>query len=77
MPAPQDIRPRTPTVEVVDDEMAAILRTKTGAQRLAIAAGMFRSARTLVEQAVRHDHPGWSDDAVRREVSRRLSHGTA
>ena len=33
-------------IEVIDDEMAAVLARKSGAERLLIAARMFRSARS-------------------------------
>lgn len=43
-----DWRPRIPRpqdVEVIDDAMARVYASKTGAERLAIASGMFASAR--------------------------------
>ena len=65
----------SPGIEMVDDAMAAILRQKTEAERLAIGFGMWRSARRLIEANVRSDHPEWSDDQVLRQVARRMSHG--
>ena len=62
-------------MEVVDDEMAAVLAAKTGAERLAIAAGMFRSARNMLEHHLREEHPSWPEDRVEREILRRLGHG--
>lgn len=62
-------------IEIVDSEMAAVLAAKTGAERLAIAAGMFRSARRMLESHLRASHPTWSDEQVGEEVARRLSHG--
>lgn len=62
-------------IEVLSDEMAAILRQKTGAERLSIANGMFVSARQMITSALREAHPDWSDQQVTREVARRLSHG--
>jgi hypothetical protein len=32
-------------IEVIDDDMARVLRAKTGAERLRIASGMYASAR--------------------------------
>jgi hypothetical protein len=61
--------------ECVTDEMAEVLRQKTGAERLAIADGMWRTAYKLVTQSVRNQHPTWTEDDVRREVARRMSHG--
>ena len=62
-------------IEVIDDDMAAVLRAKTGAQRLQIADQMFRIARELVTGRVRQEHPDWPEPQLRREVARRLSHG--
>lgn len=69
-------RPRPEDIEVVDDAMARIYAAKTGAERLAIASGMFRSAREMLLSHLRTTHPDWSEQRVQREVARRLSHGT-
>jgi hypothetical protein len=61
--------------EVVDDQMADILRQKTGAERLAIVDGLFRLAQELVTGAVRAAHPTWDRLQISREVARRVSHG--
>ena len=55
--------------------MVAVLRRKTGVERLAIADRLFTSARDMLTAFLRHRHPDWSDDRLRREVARRLSHG--
>jgi hypothetical protein len=66
----------TGTIEIVDRAMADILRTKTEAERLGIARGMWRSARAMMENLLRAQHPHWTPTAVNAEVARRLSHGT-
>jgi len=55
--------------------MAAVLRQKTGAERLAIASRMFTSARRMLLSHLRSEHPEWSDSELQREAARRLSHG--
>jgi len=67
--------PRPEDVEVIDDEMARLYASKTGAERLAIASGMFSSARRMLTSHLRAEHPEWSDERIRREAARRLSHG--
>ena len=69
--------PPRPDPEVVCDAVAAILRKKTEAERLAIAFGLWRFARRLVASAVRKDHPEWHEAEVKREVIRRFSGGAA
>lgn len=67
--------PRPEDVEVLDDEMARLYRSKTGAERLAIASAMFTSARRMLLAHLRAEHPEWSEEEVQREAARRLSHG--
>jgi hypothetical protein len=63
-------------IEVVDDQMAAVLRTKTGAERLEIANRLFVSTCGMLTSLLRHDHPDWDDQRVQHEVARRISHGS-
>jgi hypothetical protein len=62
-------------IEVVSDEMARILRAKTGGERLAIASGMFASARRMLISHLKTEHPDWDEEQIGRETARRLSHG--
>jgi hypothetical protein len=62
-------------IEVVDEAMAAILRQKTPAERIAMAADAHRTARLLLTAQVRRQHPEWIDEQVQREVARRLTRG--
>lgn len=73
--SPTSRTPRPEDVELIDDEMARIYASKTGAERLAIASGMFASARRMLASHLRAEHPEWSDERIGREVARRLSHG--
>jgi hypothetical protein len=61
--------------EVVDEEMAKVLRAKTGAERLSVAWGMYSGARRMLLSHLRFEHPDWSEQEVKSEASRRLSHG--
>ncbi len=62
-------------IEVLDDEMAEVLRRKTGAERLQIADGMYSDARRMLIHTLRQEHPDWEEQAIVREAARRLSHG--
>ncbi|HEX4955344.1 MAG TPA: hypothetical protein VF017_18290 [Thermoanaerobaculia bacterium] len=66
-------KPRPGNIEVVDEDMAAILRHKTPAERLAIADGLFRSAQLLLSGYLRTQHPDWDEESLGREVARRIS----
>ena len=59
----------------MSEEMAAVLRQKTGAQRLQIASRMFVSARQMLVNHLRAEHPNWDERQIDREAARRLSHG--
>ena len=68
--------PRKPgQIEVVSHEMADVLRSKTGAERLAIASAMYASARRMLLCSLRAEHPDWDDARITAEAARRLSHG--
>jgi len=59
--------------EVIDDEMAEVLRDKTPEQKLAMAESMHRMARDLIRDKLRYDHPDWSEDRLACETIRRLN----
>lgn len=61
--------------EMVDDDMAQVLRSKTGAERLRIASDMFAAARRMIASHLASQHPDWSAEQIQEEVSRRISHG--
>ena len=63
-------------IEMVDEQMASVLRRKTGAERLKIANGLFRMARRLIRSRVKSEHSDWTDLQVDAEVARRILHGT-
>ncbi len=62
-------------IEVVDDEMAQVLRLKTGAERLQIASEMFSSARQMIINMLRSQHPDGDEQKINAQAARRLSHG--
>jgi hypothetical protein len=41
-----------------------------------IAFGMFRAAQRMVASQLRAEHPDWDDEAVQREVARRIASGS-
>ncbi len=60
-------------IEVVTDEMAAVLRRKTGAERLAILDRLFTFATQLLQSRLRADHPDWSDQQIAAAAAERLT----
>lgn len=66
---------RRPVIEVMDDDMAVILRQKTEVERLRIANRMWKSARVILRGAIRTEHSDWTIEQVNQEIARRISHG--
>ncbi|MBI4688934.1 MAG: hypothetical protein HY754_01470 [Nitrospirae bacterium] len=62
-------------IEVVDDQMANVLSSKTSAERIRIGFNIWLSARSMLMTYVQKTHPEWSEDIVVKEVAKRLSHG--
>lgn len=61
--------------EIIDDQMADIMRQKTEIERLDIAARLWQSAREIVQGSLKTNHPDWSEERVNREIAHRMSHG--
>ena len=61
-------------IEVVDNDMAEVLRHKTPTERIAIGFRMWTSAHEMLMAHLRHTHPEWEMKRVESEVARRLSH---
>lgn len=60
-------------IEVVDPDVAAILRKIQPYERVALTAQAFETARLLAQAQVMRAHPDWTDEQVRREVARRIA----
>jgi hypothetical protein len=71
---PREIPPSR--IEVLDQDLANALRTKTAAERVAMIGAANRTARVLAAAGVRYQHPDWSDDQVQAEVIKRVCGGT-
>ena len=66
----------SPDPEVVDDRIAAILRGKSGAEKLRMVAGGWPLLRAMHASQVRRSHPDWSEVLVQAETSRRMARGS-
>jgi hypothetical protein len=59
-------------MEVVDDDMAAVLRQKSASERLQIADRMWIGARSVIRASILSQHPTWTSDEVNRAIVKRL-----
>jgi hypothetical protein len=63
-------------IEVVDDDIAAVLRTKTPTEKAAMMFGANRFIRARIAGHLITHHPDWPDERIQAEVARRLLDGT-
>ena len=61
-------------IEVVDAEVARILRGMSGVDRLRLAHEAWELARERLIAFVSSRHPQWSMEEVGKEVAKRLAH---
>jgi hypothetical protein len=61
--------------EIVDDQMAVVLRAKSPAEKVEMISAASRTARLLMAAGIRYRHPTWSGEEVQAAVTRRLSGG--
>ena len=61
--------------EIVDDRMAEVLRSKSTAERLAVAFSMWRTARLMILANLQREHPDWTAEQLSSETAKRMSHG--
>lgn len=69
------MRDRFKHIDVMDDRVADVLRSKSDAERLAMADSMWCFARDMIRANLRRDHPDWADGEIEQMTARRLSHG--
>lgn len=62
-------------IELTDELMISVYKEKTPSQRLKIAFGLWKLARTLLFNSLKSINPDWTDQQIQKEVARRLSHG--
>ena len=73
-PAPTSQSVDAGRIEVVDWEVAAVLRGKSGMERLRLAHEAWELARTRLAAFLSARHPEWSQEEIQRQVAKRLAH---
>jgi hypothetical protein len=63
-------------IEVLDDDMVAVLRKKTPVERVAMVLDANRTMRLLLEAYFRDLHPEWTDNQVAAAIAGRLLRDT-
>lgn len=65
--------PRRFTDEILSDEMAALLRTKTPAERFAVVDQLWMFFRTAIRANLARQNPGWTAEELDHATARRMS----
>lgn len=60
-------------IELLDPEMAEVLKSKTPAEKVQMVSAANRTARILAEAGARYLHPDWDDAQIQAEVLRRVA----
>ena len=62
-----------PSIELLDEAVAEMLRRKTPVERVAMIFAANRTMRLRLEGHLRTRHPDWDDQAIMQEIARRMS----
>ena len=63
-------------IEVIDDQMAEVLKNKTPQERLMIAFEMWESTKKMLTNFLYSEYPEWNQKQIHNEVVKRMSHGS-
>jgi len=73
-PAPTSPRVDVGRIEIVDWDVAAVLRRKSGMERLRLAHEAWELARDRLATFLRARHPESPQEEIQRQVANRLAH---
>jgi hypothetical protein len=62
-------------IEVMDDAMVQILRSKTPAERFAIADRLWGKVRDMIRDQLRTEHPEWTEQQVQQGAADKIMTG--
>lgn len=63
-------------IEVIDDRVAEILKKKTGQERLKMVWDSWTYFNKRLEAHLKNAHPEWTQEEIRKEIVKRVLHGT-
>jgi hypothetical protein len=63
-------------IEVVDDRIAEILKTKSGQERLSMVWDAWAFYEKTIKAYLKNIHPEWKEEQIQKEVVRRVTHGS-
>jgi hypothetical protein len=63
-------------LEVVDDQIADILRNKGGKHSVQMIASGWDLMRTMIRAQIRRSNPQWDTPQIEKAINDRMSHGS-
>lgn len=63
-------------IEVVDDQVAVIMKTKSGPERLRMVWDAWDFFERRITAHLKSMHPDWTLEQIQKEIVRRVSYGT-
>lgn len=63
-------------IEVVDGKIAEILKMKSGPERLNMVWDAWTFYEKTISAYLKNRHPEWTEDQIRKEIVRRVTHGS-
>ena len=71
-----DLETKRPCVEILDEAIVRVLRSKTPAERIAMVFDAERTMRLMLRADLIWRHPDWSEQRVIQETARRFCYGS-
>lgn len=62
-------------IEVIDDKVAEIMKTKSGMERLNMVWDAWAFFEKTIKTHLKNMHPEWTEEQIQREIVRRVTHG--
>ncbi len=63
-------------IEVVDDKIAEIIKTKSGMERLNMVWDAWIFFERRIKAYLKDIHPEWTEEQIQKEIVRRVTYGT-
>ena len=62
-------------IEVMDDKIAEIIKTKSGMERLNMVWDAWTFFEKRIRVYLRNIHPEWTEEQIQKEIVKRVAHG--
>jgi hypothetical protein len=63
-------------IEVIDDKIAEIMKSKSGQERLNMVWDAWAFFEKRIRVYLKNMHPEWTEEQIQKEIVKRLTHGT-